>query len=52
MEISALELLITGIKLENKGTITSVEGVFNVSDLDNSGTIYGKTALLFLEIRF
>lgn len=43
--ISALEFLITGIKLENKGAITSDNGVFNVSDLDNFGTIYGKNSI-------
>ena len=43
--ISALELLITGTKLINNGTITSDTGIFNVYELENSGIIYGKKSI-------
>ena len=43
--ISALELLITGTRLINNGIITSDTGIFNIYDLENSGTVYGKKGI-------
>mgnify|MGYP002591694792 FL=1 len=43
--ISALELLITGTRLINNGIIISDTGIFNIYDLENSGTVYGKKGI-------
>lgn len=44
-KISALELLINGNKLVNNGLITSDNGVLNIYELENYGTIYGKSSI-------
>ena len=43
--ISALDLSVTGVKLVNNGIITGEKGIFNIDDIENYGTLYGKTTL-------
>ncbi|WP_294666593.1 filamentous hemagglutinin N-terminal domain-containing protein, partial [uncultured Fusobacterium sp.] len=43
--ISALDLSITGVKLVNNGMITGEKGIFNIDDIENYGTLYGKNTL-------
>ena len=43
--ISALDLSVTGVKLVNKGMITGEKGIFNIDDIENYGTLYGKNTL-------
>ena len=43
--ISALALSITGVKLVNNGMITGEKGIFNIDNIDNYGTLYGKNTL-------
>ncbi len=43
--ISALDLSITGVKLVNKGMITGEKGIFNIDNIENYGTLYGKNTL-------
>ena len=43
--ISALDLSVTGVRLVNKGMITGEKGIFNIDDIENYGTLYGKNTL-------
>ncbi len=43
--ISALDLSVTGVKLVNNGIITGEKGIFNIDDIENYGTLYGKNTL-------
>ncbi|MEG9318940.1 hemagglutinin repeat-containing protein [Fusobacterium varium] len=43
--ISALALSITGVKLVNNGMITGEKGIFNIDNIENYGTLYGKNTL-------
>ncbi|MCB8564423.1 two-partner secretion domain-containing protein [Fusobacterium ulcerans] len=43
--ISALDISITGVKLVNNGMITGEKGIFNIDDIENYGTLYGKNTL-------